>query len=91
MPGVARAVAINGTCVLVKVLASQPAWWGEQLVVKLITGLVLVQTVVSTVGLATIGKIGNMAAAMSVFFAALGGACFALHRGPNCVYFMRGV
>ena len=38
MPGVARAVAINGTCVLVKVLASQPAWWGEQLVVKLITG-----------------------------------------------------
>ena len=31
MPGVARAVAINGTCVLVKVLASQPAWWGEQL------------------------------------------------------------
>ena len=38
MPGVARAVAINGICVLVKVLASQPAWWGEQLVVKLITG-----------------------------------------------------
>jgi len=35
---VARAVAINGTCVLVKVLASQPAWRGEQLVVKLITG-----------------------------------------------------
>ena len=34
----ARAVAINGTCVLVIVLASQPAWWGEQMVVKLITG-----------------------------------------------------
>jgi len=31
VPGVARAVAINGTCVLVIVLASQPAWWGEQL------------------------------------------------------------
>jgi hypothetical protein len=39
VPGVARAVAINGTCVLVKVLASQPAWWGEQLVVKLIHGI----------------------------------------------------
>ena len=38
VPGVARAVAINGTCVLVKVLASQPAWWGEQLVVKLVIG-----------------------------------------------------
>jgi len=38
VPGVARAVAINGTCVLVKVLASQPAWRSEQLVVKLITG-----------------------------------------------------
>ena len=39
MPGVARAVAINGTCVLVKVLASQPAWWGERkLVVQLTTG-----------------------------------------------------
>ena len=38
MPGVAHAVAIKGTCVLVKVLASQPAWRSEQLVVKLITG-----------------------------------------------------
>ena len=39
MPGVARVVAINGTFVLVKVFASQPAWWGERkLVVKLITG-----------------------------------------------------
>ena len=39
MPGVARAVAINGTCMLVKVLSSQPAWWGERMsVVKLITG-----------------------------------------------------
>ena len=30
MPGVARGVAINGTCVLVKVLASQPAWWERE-------------------------------------------------------------
>ena len=36
---VARAVAINGTCILVKVFPSQPAWWGERkLVVKLING-----------------------------------------------------
>ena len=29
MPMVARAVAINGTCMLVSVFTSQPAWWGE--------------------------------------------------------------
>ena len=39
MPGVARAVAIHDTCMLIKVFSSQPAWRGERkLVVKLITG-----------------------------------------------------
>ena len=39
VPGVARAVAINGTRMLVKVFSSQPALWGERkLVMKLITG-----------------------------------------------------
>jgi hypothetical protein len=37
VPGVARAVVINGTCVLVNVFISGSAWWGEgKLVVKLI-------------------------------------------------------
>ena len=39
MPGVARAVAITCTCVLVKVFSLQAAWCGERkFVVKLITG-----------------------------------------------------